>query len=85
MPIVKAVGLDPIWFGLLALINTERGMKTPPFGLCLFAMKGVVPVSVSMADIFRSVTPFVLLDMIAMTIIMFFPSIATVLPALMRH
>jgi TRAP-type C4-dicarboxylate transport system permease large subunit len=85
MPIVRALGLDPIWFGLLTLINMEIGMKTPPFGLCLFVMKGVVPQGTTMADIFRAVIPFVVLDFIAMLIIMFFPSIATVLPSLMRH
>jgi tripartite ATP-independent transporter DctM subunit len=85
MPIVKALGLDPIWFGLLTLINMEIGMKTPPFGLCLFVMKGVVPPGTTMANIFRAVIPFVVLDVIAMLIIMFFPSIATLLPSLMRH
>jgi tripartite ATP-independent transporter DctM subunit len=85
MPIVRALGFDPVWFGLLALINMEIGMKTPPFGLCLFVMKGVVPKGISMADIFRSVLPFVILDMIAMLIIMVFPSIATILPSLMRR
>jgi tripartite ATP-independent transporter DctM subunit len=85
MPIVRAFGFDPIWFGLLTLINMEIGMKTPPFGLCLFVMKGVVPEGVTMADVFRSVVPFVILDMIAMLIVMIFPSIATVLPNLMRY
>ena len=85
VPIMKTLGFDPIWFGLLTLINMEIGMKTPPFGLCLFVMRGVVPKGYSMTDIFRAVFPFVLIDMTAMLIIMIFPSIATVLPSLMRR
>jgi tripartite ATP-independent transporter DctM subunit len=85
MPIVRALGFDPVWFGLLALINMEIGMKTPPFGLCLFVMKGVVPKGTTMLDIYKSVVPFVLIDMVAMLIIMVFPSIATVVPSLMKY
>ena len=66
MPIVKAFGFDPIWFGLLTLINMEIGMKTPPFGMVLFVMKGVVPSKTTMLDIYRSVTPFVIVDVVAM-------------------
>jgi tripartite ATP-independent transporter DctM subunit len=85
VPIMKTLGFDPIWFGLLTLINMEIGMKTPPFGLCLFVMRGVVPKGYSMSDIFRAVFPFVLIDITAMLIIMLFPSIATVLPSLMKR
>ena len=85
MPIVRAFGFDPIWFGLLTLINMEIGMKTPPFGMVLFVMKGVVPSKTTMMDIYRSVTPFVTIDMVAMLLIMIFPAIATVLPNLMKY
>jgi len=83
MPIIKALGFDPIWFGLLVLINMEIGMKTPPFGLCLFVMKGVVPDGTTMMDIYRSVVPFITIDLVAMLIIMFYPKIAMFLPGLM--
>lgn len=85
MPIVNAFGFDPIWFGLLTLINMEIGMKTPPFGMVLFVMKGVVPPKTTMMDIYRSVTPFVTIDMVAMLLIMVFPVIATILPSLMKY
>jgi tripartite ATP-independent transporter DctM subunit len=85
MPIVRALGFDPIWFGLLTLINMEIGMKTPPFGLVLFVMRGVVPKGTTMMDIYKSVGPFVLLDISAMLIILIFPSIATLLPSFMRY
>lgn len=85
LPLVRAFGFDPIWFGLLVLINMEIGMKTPPFGLCLFVMKGVVPAGTSMIDIYKSVAPFILIDLVAMLIILFFPSIAVFLPSFMRY
>ncbi len=85
MPIVNALGFDPIWFGLLVLIGMEIGMKSPPFGLCLFVMKGVVPSGTSMMDIYKSVIPFIVIDLIALLIIMFYPPIAMYLPSLMKH
>ena len=85
VPIIKALGFEPIWFGLLTLMNMEIGMKTPPFGLCLFVMKGVVPEGTTMMDIYKSVVPFVLIDMGAMLVILIFPSIAMVLPSLMKY
>jgi tripartite ATP-independent transporter DctM subunit len=85
MPIINALGFNPIWFGLLVLINMEIGMKTPPFGLCLFVMKGVVQVGTTMMDIYRSVIPFIAIDLVAMLVIMFFPPIALYLPSLMRY
>ena len=85
MPIVHALGFDPIWFGLLVLINMQIGMTTPPFGLCLFVMKGVAPKGITMMDIYKSVIPFILIDLSAMLVIMFFPSIALFLPSFMRY
>jgi tripartite ATP-independent transporter DctM subunit len=85
MPVVRALEWDPVWFGLLYLINMSMGMKSPPFGLCLFVMQGIVPRDVSTMDIYKSVTPFIVLDIIAITIIVLFPQIATVIPNLMSH
>ena len=85
MPIVKAFGWDPIWFGLLFLVNMSVGMKSPPFGLCLFVMQGIAPPGITTMDIYKSVTPFILLDLLAIGIIVLFPEIATVVPDLMRR
>lgn len=82
MPIVKAFGWDPVWFGLLFLINMSVGMKSPPFGLCLFVMQGIAPPGITTMDIYKSVTPFILLDLLAIGIIVLFPEIATVVPDL---
>ncbi|HLR17025.1 MAG TPA: TRAP transporter large permease subunit [Alcanivoracaceae bacterium] len=81
MPIVKSLGFDPIWFGILFVINMEIGYKTPPFGFNLFYLKGVVPEGVTMKDIYMSVIPFVIIEIIAIGIIMVFPAIATWLPS----
>ncbi|EBA00306.1 TRAP transporter large permease [Marinobacter sp. ELB17] len=80
MPIVKSLGFDPIWFGILFVINMEIGYKTPPFGFNLFYLKGVVPPGITMKDIYTSVVPFVIIEIIAIGIIMVFPKIATWLP-----
>jgi len=84
-PIVRAFEWDPVWFGLLYLINMSVGMKSPPFGLCLFVMQGVVPSEISTMDIYRSVTPFILLDCLAITIFILFPDLVTVVPNLMKR
>ena len=60
MPLVQILGLDPLWFGVLFLICMQLGLLTPPFGLLLFTMKGVAPPHISMAQVFRAVTPYVL-------------------------
>jgi tripartite ATP-independent transporter DctM subunit len=85
MPIVRALEWDPIWFGLLFLVNMSVGMKSPPFGLCLFVMQGIVPPEVSSMDVYKSVTPFILLDLLAIMILIFVPQIVTVLPNFMAH
>ncbi|MGA2467163.1 MAG: TRAP transporter large permease [Thermodesulfobacteriota bacterium] len=85
MPLVRAFGWDPVWFGLLYLVNMSVGMKSPPFGLCLFVMQGIVPREISTMDVYKSVTPFILLDCIAITIFILYPPIVTILPNLMTH
>ncbi|MGO1657839.1 MAG: TRAP transporter large permease [Marinobacter sp.] len=80
IPIVKSLGFDPIWFGILFVINMEIGYKTPPFGFNLFYLKGVVPPGITMKDIYTSVVPFVMIEILAIGIIMVFPEIATWLP-----
>jgi tripartite ATP-independent transporter DctM subunit len=85
MPVVTALHFDPIWFGIMMLINLEVGMLTPPFGMVLFVMKGVAPKDVTMGDVYRAAIPFVALDILAIALIMAFPQIATFLPGIMRY
>ena len=83
LPIVQSMGFDPVWFGILFVINMEIGYMTPPFGFNLFYLKGVVPPSITMKDIYVSVIPFVLVEIVGLALIMIFPEIATYLPDLM--
>lgn len=80
LPIVTAAGFDPIWFGILFIINMEIGYMTPPFGFNLFYLKGIVPPWITMADIYRSVIPYTLVEIVGLAIVMAFPAIALWLP-----
>ncbi len=83
VPIIISLGFDPLWFGILFVINMEMGYLTPPFGFNLFIMKGVVPDSITMNDIYRSIVPFIGIQIVALILVMIFPEIATWLPGLM--
>jgi tripartite ATP-independent transporter DctM subunit len=83
VPIVTDLGFDPLWFGILFVINMEMAYITPPFGFNLFIMKGIVPSSIDMTDIYRSIIPFVILQALLLALVMIFPQLATWLPGLM--
>lgn len=83
-PIIQMLGFDPIWFGIIFLINAQMDYITPPFGYTLFYLKGVAPPNVTMMDIYRSVWPFVLLQIFGMALCMFFPQIILWLPSLLK-
>lgn len=80
LPIVKAHGFDPLWFGILFVINMEIGYMTPPFGFNLFYLKGIVPPGITMGDIYRSVVPYTLVEATGLALVMIFPQIAVWLP-----
>ena len=79
MPIINALGFDPVWFAVIYLINIEMGAITPPFGLALFVMKGVASKGTTMQDVARSALPYIGINILAMALIMIFPQIAMVL------
>ncbi len=81
-PSIVALGFDPIWFGVLVVKLIEVGMLTPPVGLNLFVIKGVVP-DISMETIIRGTLPFILVDFITLALLVAFPQIILVLPNLM--
>jgi tripartite ATP-independent transporter DctM subunit len=83
MPVVNAFHYNPIWFGVLMLIALETGLITPPFGVTLFVMKGVAPPEIKMSDIWRAVTPYVVVDMLCIVLVLVMPFLATVIPSLM--
>ena len=81
IPISTALGFDPVWFGILTLINLEMGQITPPFGMLLFVMKGVVPDDVEFKDICWAAFPYIVFNIIIIAAILIWPNIALWLPA----
>ncbi|MBW2610193.1 MAG: TRAP transporter large permease subunit [Deltaproteobacteria bacterium] len=84
MPIVKALGFSDIWFGMIMLINLEIANRTPPFGFLLFAMKGVLPGDTKMSAIYKAAIPYIICDLLVLTLIFIFPSLAVWLPKVIR-
>lgn len=84
MPVIRALGFNDVWFGILMLINIEIALTTPPFGMICFVMKGVAPADTSMTDVYKAALPFIICDMIATILLILFPSIVTFLPGIMR-
>ena len=83
MPVVQALQIDLIWFGVMFLICMQLGLLLPPHGLLLMTMKGVAPPQVTMADIFRAVVPYVVMSIILLALVFWVPAVATWLPALL--
>ena len=84
MPIIRAIGFTDMVFIIMLLINVEMAGKTPPFGMSLFVIKGVVSEDVSTLDIYKSVVPFLFLDMLVMAMLLAFPVLVLWLPGMMR-
>ena len=80
VPLVVALGFDPIWYGVLYTITCQVAYMTPPFGYNLFLMRAMVPPEISLLDIYRSIAPFVLVMCLAIVLVMMFPQIALWLP-----
>ena len=77
LPIVLALGFDPIWFGILFCVNMQVSFLSPPFGPAAFYLKSVAPPHISLTDIFRGFAPFIVIQLIVLTCVMFFPEIMT--------
>ncbi len=82
VPLIIKLGYDPIWYGVLYTITCQMAYMTPPFGYNLFLMKAMAPKEVTLADIYRSIIPFVLVMAVGLAIVMLFPQIALWLPNL---
>lgn len=80
IPIIDQLGVDKIWFGALFIVNIQIAYLSPPFGFVLFWIKGVLPKDVTMGDVYRSVGPFVLLQLLGLALVFLFPQIALWLP-----
>ena len=80
IPLVKSLGFNPIWFGVLYTITCQIAYITPPFGYNLFLMRALAPPQITLIDIYRSIVPFFFLMVLSLAIIMIFPQIALWLP-----
>ncbi|KAB0538934.1 TRAP transporter large permease subunit [Pseudochrobactrum algeriensis] len=80
IPLVKSLGFNAIWFGILYTITCQIAYITPPFGYNLFMMRALAPSSVTMVDIYKSIVPFFFLMVLTVIILMIFPQIALWLP-----
>ena len=80
-PILLAMGIDPVWLGVLIAINLQTSFLTPPFGFALFYLRGVTPPNVETVEIYRGVAPFIVLQLALIGILILFPTLATWLPS----
>ncbi len=82
-PIAVALGYDPVWFGILMIINMSIAVQTPPYGFAIFYLKAVAPPDTKMSDVYRSIAPFVSMKAVLLLLVMLFPELATWLPNLL--
>ncbi len=79
-PTLLAMGLDPVWLGIMIAINLQTSFLTPPFGFALFYLRGVAPAEVTTAQIYRGVIPFILIQLLMLGLLAWWPQLATWLP-----
>ncbi len=82
LPLAASFGIDMLWLGVLFLIAMEISLLTPPFGLLLFVMRGVAPGHIGMREVYAAATPFILLEMLVLAILVAVPALGTWLPRL---
>jgi TRAP-type C4-dicarboxylate transport system permease large subunit len=82
-PLVVSLGLDPVWFGIIIVVVVQIGLISPPVGMNMFVVKNMLP-GVSTATVFRGVTPFVFATIVLLAVLVAFPKISLVLPALLK-
>ena len=82
-PVLLAMGLDPVWLGVLIAVNLQTSFLTPPFGFALFYLRGVAPAEVATLSIYRGVVPFIALQVLLMLVLVVFPELATWLPGVL--
>jgi tripartite ATP-independent transporter DctM subunit len=81
-PILLQMGIDPVWLGVMVGVNLQTSFLTPPVGFSLFYLRSVAPASIETNQIYRGVVPFVVLQMVGLTLVWIFPQLATWLPAI---
>ena len=84
-PVLLAMGLDPVWLGVMIAINLQTSFLTPPFGFALFYLRGVAPAAVETSDMYRGVMPFIAMQVALMLMLSIWPQLATWLPELIYN
>ena len=84
-PILLAMGVDPVWLGIMIAINLQTSFLTPPFGFALFYLRGVAPDSVPTSAIYRGVIPFIIIQLLVLGLLLAWPGLATWLPQQLAH
>ncbi|UHD17331.1 TRAP transporter large permease [Thiocapsa bogorovii] len=81
-PVLLAMGLDPVWLGVMMAINLQTSFLTPPFGFSLFYLRGVAPPEITTVDIYKGVAPFILIQLLVLGLLALWPALTTWLPGL---
>ena len=84
-PVIYGGSFDPKWVTIMIAVNLQTSFLTPPFGFALFYLRGVAPASVTTAHIYRGIVPFVLIQVVGLAILWFFPAIVTIVPDLIPN
>lgn len=79
-PVLLAMGVDPIWLGIMIAVNLQTSFLTPPFGFALFYLRGVAPASIKTSEIYRGVIPFIILQLLLLCVMAIWPGLVTWLP-----
>ncbi|MGR9116183.1 MAG: TRAP transporter large permease [Gammaproteobacteria bacterium] len=81
-PVLLAMDIDPVWLGIMIALNLQTSFLTPPFGFALFYLRGVAPAEISTSQIYKGVLPFIVIQLLMLAILAFWPQLATWLPTL---
>jgi len=81
VPLIISLGFDPVWFGIIFIVSMQSAYLSPPFGYNLFYMRAVAPPEITIIDIYRSVVPYIILQIVGVIILIVFPEIVLWLPS----
>ena len=81
-PVIYGGSFDPKWVTIMIAVNLQTSFLTPPFGFALFYLRGVAPAGITTGHIYRGIIPFVLIQVLGLAILWFFPEIVTIVPDL---
>src|SRR5690606_16773037 len=81
-PVLLAMGLDPVWLGVMLAVNLQTSFLTPPFGFSLFYLRGAISADIPSSAMYRGVLPYILLQLLMLAMLVLWPGLATWLPSL---